>query len=168
MGHIGLTRLLRCGSSSGTWIPATLPVLRTMTPRFFFFPVNRCISIWAGRTAGQQSSQLPGTAAGPIRLRSRANQAPVPGTAEPSPPAIFAMTVEYSSPEEPASSPVSSSARWSGAATWCGSSVPSESLHSLINFPPCHRFLLHNNHWWYSNTLWRTINMQILLGVSLL
>lgn len=68
--------------------------------------VNHYISVWAGHTTGQQSSQLFGTQ----RRGRHANQAHVPSKAGLSSTAIFAMSAEYSSAEEPPSNTVSNTA----------------------------------------------------------
>lgn len=64
--------------------------------------VNHYISVWAGHTTGQQSTHLFGTQ----QHSGHANQAHVPGKSGLSPTAIFAMAVECSSTEKPASNPV--------------------------------------------------------------
>lgn len=119
--------------------------------------VNHYISVWAGHTTGQQSSQLLGTQ----RHGSHANQAHVPSKSGLSLTAIFAMSVEYSSTEEPPSNTVSNTARhcWSRTCTRCDGNVPTESLHSLIHFLFC------SGSSCSTITLCRTIKMLIFLQV---
>ncbi len=116
--------------------------------------VNHYISVWGGHTTGQPSSQLLGTQ----QHGGHASRAHVPNKSGLRPMAIFAMSVEYSSAEEAASNTVCSIAWcwWSRTPTRYSSSVPNESLRSLINF------LLFFGFSCTTLTLFRTIKMQIL------
>lgn len=105
--------------------------------------VNHCIHVRAGRTTGQQPRQLLGTSL----HGSHANQAHVPGKSGLSQMAIFAMSVERSSTEEPTSDAVSNIACcWqSRTPTSYDNDIPVDSSGSLIFFllPWLH---LHNNY----------------------